>query len=339
MSKNTNLHSAKKEKNDEFYTQLSDIEKELMHYKDHFKNKVIFLNCDDPQYSNFWKYFELNFSAFGLKKLISTHFDKTKPTYKLEMISDVNGDGQIDHKDIIKTPLQQNGDFRSPECIELLQEADIVITNPPFSLFREYIAQLVEYDKRFLVIGNKNAITYKEIFPLMKDNKMWLGFNKGNGTMYFGQPHTDQLKSIPSYWYTNLDIDKRHEKLILFREYSPEQYPKYDNYDAINVDKTADIPCDYDGIIGVPITFMDKYCPDQFEILGTSDNGLVADEYKTTPGLTQKFVDDYYRTGGKGSYKKGNPTAGLYKDGIATMIYKRIFIRNKHPEQHQEQKL
>ena len=303
MSKNTNLHSAKTEKNDEFYTQISDIEKELMHYKDHFKNKVIFLNCDDPQYSNFWKYFELNFSAFGLKKLISTHFDKTKPTYKLEMISDINSDGQIDHKDIIRTPLQQNGDFRSPECIELLQEADIVITNPPFSLFREYIAQLVEYDKRFLVIGNKNAMTYKEIFPLMKENKIWLGFNVGNGTMHFGQPHTDKLKSIPSYWFTNLDIDKRHEKLILFREYSPDVYQKYDNYDAINVDKVSDIPCDYDGIMGVPITFLDKYNPEQFEIIG----------------LDRYTVPKEFLVGGRVAID-GKPK------------YARILVRNKQPE-------
>lgn len=257
MAKNENLHKAKNEKNDEFYTQLTDIEKELKHYKKHFENKIIFCNCDDPEESNFWKYFKLNFEKLKLKKLISTHFEKEKPSYKLEY----NG------ADIIKTPLKQNGDFRSPECIKILEEADLIITNPPFSLFREYVAQLIEYDKKFLIIGSKNAITYKEIFPLLKNNKLWLGYNEGNGTMHFKTPD-NEIKSVPSYWYSNLDISKRHEKLILYKEYSKEEYPEYDDYEAINVNKVADIPADFLGVMGVPITFLDKYNPEQFEIIG-----------------------------------------------------------------------
>ena len=268
-AKNTNLNKAKTAKNDEFYTQLSDIEKELGHYKEHFKDKIVFCNCDDPEESNFWFYFAQNFQFLGLKKLISTHYETDKPSYKLEIVKDVNADGKINNLDVIKTPLTQNGDFRSDECIELLKECDIVVTNPPFSLFREFVAQLVEYDKKFLIIGNKNAITYKKIFNLIKGDLMWLGYNTPQD---FIQP-TDLVKKSLSgmtRWFTNLDVKKRHEDLILFRNYTPEKYPKYDNYDAINVDKVINIPYDYAGVMGVPITFMDNYNPDQFEILGDS---------------------------------------------------------------------
>jgi hypothetical protein len=267
--KNKQLHKAKKDKQDEFYTQLSDIEKELKHYKNHFKDKVVFCNCDDPQESNFVVYFCLNFKQLGLKKLISTHYDSKKPTYKLE----------YDGVEFKESPLKENGDFRSLECIELLKEADVVITNPPFSLFREYVAQLVEYEKKFLIIGSLNAISYKEIFKLMMENKMWVGYNNGakeyvvpdhynfsreeNGIKYQSMGNT--------YWFTNLEIKKRHEDIILYKKYNPTEYPKYDNYDAINVDKTKDIPVDYEGVVGVPITFMDKYNPGQFEILNAND--------------------------------------------------------------------
>ncbi|MDD2251231.1 MAG: adenine-specific methyltransferase EcoRI family protein, partial [Candidatus Cloacimonetes bacterium] len=271
--KNKQLHKAKKDKQDEFYTQLSDIEKELKHYKNHFKDKVVFCNCDDPQESNFVVYFCLNFKQLGLKKLISTHYDSKKPTYKLEY------DG-VEFKEL---PLKENGDFRSLECIELLKEADVVITNPPFSLFREYVAQLVEYEKKFLIIGNMNAITYKEIFSMIKENKIWLGCSIHSGDREFRVPdhyiihsaskRVDEnglqyVRVVGIRWFTNLDYKERHEDIVLYKKYNPTDYPKYDNYDAINVDKTKDIPVDYEGKMGVPITFMDKYNPGQFEIVG-----------------------------------------------------------------------
>ncbi|MFA5247940.1 MAG: adenine-specific methyltransferase EcoRI family protein [Candidatus Paceibacterota bacterium] len=269
-SKNCQLNKAKKDKQDEFYTQMSDIEKELKHYKEYFKGKTVFCNCDDPRESNFTGYFCLKFKYLGLKKLISTHYDSLKPTYKLE----------YDGVDFKETNLEENGDFRSPQCIELLKESDIVVTNPPFSLFREYVAQLMEYEKRFLIIGSLNAITYKEIFPLLKENKIWVGYNNGykeyivpnyyelnsngcreeNGIKYRGMGNT--------YWFTNLEIKKRCEELILYKKYNDVEYPEYDNYDAINVNKIKDIPIDYFGEFGVPITFIDKYNPDQFEIIG-----------------------------------------------------------------------
>lgn len=287
MSKNANLHKAKAEKNDEFYTLLTDIEKELCHYEYFFKDKVVYLNCDDYRESNFWKYFEINFDHLGLKKLVATHFDMENPTYKIEMTRgvDIDGDGRMTAKDIVQTPLKGNGDFRSPESIEILKEADVVVTNPPFSLFREYIAQLIEYNKKFLVIGNMNAITYKEIFPLIKENKLWIGYKSFSGGMDFICPKSvfDPTK-VKKYridedgnniinvmcciWFTNIDHKKRHEELILFQHYSNEYYPKYDNYDAINVDKVSDIPCDYDGIMGVPIGILDHFNPNQFEMVG-----------------------------------------------------------------------
>ena len=255
MAKNDNLHKAKEAKNDEFYTQIGDIENELKHYKEHFKGKTVFCNCDNPEWSNFWKYFHLNFEYLGLKKLIATHYDANEPTYKMEYEGGNDSDTSIG----VITPLKQNGDFRSPECIELLQKADIVVTNPPFSLFREYVAVLMEHQKKFIVIGNLNAITYKEFFPLLRDNKVWMGYG-GNIPMTFRMPDYYELRGSAFIgddghkytkmgscaWYTNLDIQKRHEKLILWKKYSPEEFPKYDNYDAINVDKVSDIPVDYE---------------------------------------------------------------------------------------------
>lgn len=258
---NKNLSAAKKAKNDEFYTQLTDIEKELKHYKKQLRNKIIFCNCDDPEESNFYKYFKLNFLDLKLKKVITTHFDSNQPTYKIELWEE-----NRELKEV-KTPLEGNGDFRSQECIDILKTADIVVTNPPFSLFREYIAQLVEYDKKFLVIGNQNAITYKEIFPLIKDNKIWLGISPRS--MNFITPSGD-LSCVNACWFTNLDHKKRHEELESITKYDPLKNPKYDNYDAIEVSKVAEIPYDYQGVMGVPITFLDKYNPEQFEIVGWS---------------------------------------------------------------------
>lgn len=277
-SKNNYLHEAKRNKNDEFYTQIQEIAQELKHYKSHFESKVIFCNCDDPEHSNFWKYFKEKFDELGLRRLISTHYKAEGETYKLE----------FDGKESIKTPLVGDGDFRSPEAVEILKEADIVVTNPPFSLFREYIAQLMEYDKKFVIIGNINALTYKDIFPLIKGNKVWLGCSIHGKKIEFMVPDWYPLKASGwrvdkqgnKYifvkgvrWVTNLDVFKRHERLILYKHYTPEEYPKYDNYDAINVNKTSDIPLDYDGVMGVPITFIDKYNPEQFELLGITNTG------------------------------------------------------------------
>ena len=311
-SLNSNLHKAGRAKQDEFYTQLIDIEKELKHYKDQFRGKVVYCNCDDPFESNFFKYFAANFNAFGLKKLITTSYDKSpivggqlplleieglkpkgKEPFKIEIneVSDVNSDGAVGLADIewllkhnanVSMPLKGDGDFCSPECVELLKEADIVVTNPPFSLFREYVAQLIKYNKKFLILGNQNAITYKEIFKLIKENKLWLGYDNG-GTKWFQVPgdydiQTESRKKIKNgvkyfsmgsiVWFTNTDTTKRHTELTLYKKYSPEEYPKYDNYDSININKYTDIPYDYDDVMGVPVTFIDKYNPEQFEIIG-----------------------------------------------------------------------
>lgn len=302
-AKNAALRKADRAKEDEFYTILSYIEKELRHYKEHFKDKIIFMNCDDPETSNFWQYFMLNFSVLGLKKIIATHYETDKPSYKLEYSLLPDKNGQITF-DVIKTPLKQNGDFRSPECIEILKEADIVVTNPPFSLFREYIAQLLEYDKKFLIIGSQNAITYKEIFPLLKDNKVWLGYN--NGDMVFTVPDYYEPRETRYWeengikyrsmgnicWFTNLDIPKRHEELLLYTNYNENDYPKYDNYDAINVDRVAFIPCDYTGVMGVPITFMHNYNPEQFEIIdGIGRYSVMHNEETKKAGKYLSMVD------------------------------------------------
>jgi hypothetical protein len=288
---NKNLHQAKDSKKDEFYTQLADIERELEHYKAHFKGKVVYCNCDDPRVSNFFHYFSYKFEQLGLKKLIATCYKNqqidlfsqhsAEQAICLEYVGDKNGNFKPDEEEIGIKPLKGDGDFRSEESIALLKQADIVVTNPPFSLFREYVAQLVEHDKKFLIIGSMNAITYKEIFQLIKENKLWVGY--GNGDMKFKVPDHYESRETRFWvdetgqkwrslgnacWYTNLDISKRNEDLILYKKYNPEEYPKYDNYDAINVDKTKDIPADYDGAMGVPITFLDKYNPNQFEIIG-----------------------------------------------------------------------
>jgi transposase len=301
MNKNKNLHSAKREKNDEFYTMYEDIEKEVFKYKDYFKGKVIFCNCDDPVESNFVRYFALNFRQFGLKKIISTHYENDKPSYKLIIDKDITGDGIVDINDAYKVELEQNGDFRSPECVSILDEYGddlVVVTNPPFSLFREYIQVLMEHNTKFLVIGNGNAITYKEVFKYIKENRLWLGYTYPTNFLIdkperFAKYCSDKNKvtvngrdfwsvnisvGTPTYWFTNLPVKKREEDLILYKKYysvldgyNPEtgenpNYPKYDNYDAINVDKVKEIPLDYDGVIGVPITFLKHYCPTQFSI-------------------------------------------------------------------------
>ncbi|EAM6792402.1 modification methylase [Salmonella enterica] len=267
---NKNLHSAKREKNDEFYTMFEDVEKELMHYRDQFKGKTIFLNCDDDT-SSFWKFFQLNFKFFGLKKLVATHYETTGPAYMLEMFGAL---------DIRETKLVGNGDFRSEESREIMAEADIVITNPPFSLFREFVSQLMEFKKEFIILGSHNAITYKEIFPLIRDNKMWLGAKHQN-EYAFTLPDGSIQKLRNIVWYTNMDNARRNATITLFREYSSEKYPQYDNYDAIEVGRYADIPLGYKGVMGVPITFLNRHNPDQFEIVN-------ADDYITNPKTKKK---------------------------------------------------
>lgn len=287
MTRNNNLHTAKATKNDEFYTQLEDIENELKYYKDYFKGKVVYCNCDgflNKEKSNFFMYFSLNYEFLGLKGLICTKYNPNGKGKKYEYYGDLNGNNYPDEEEVFTSELEGDGDFRSEECIELLKKCDIVCTNPPFSLFRQYVAQLFEYNKDFLIIGNVNAISYKEVFPLIKENKMWLGVSSFNKGMYFGVPddytYADTYKfdrerngkkvmRVSSIcWFTNLDHKKRHEELVLYKKYNEEEYPKYDNYDAIEVSKVTDIPMDYYGVMGVPITFLDKYCPEQFEIVG-----------------------------------------------------------------------
>ena len=291
---NRTLHIAKSSKKDEFYTQLSDIESELQHYNKHFKNKVVFCNCDDPRISNFFTYFSYNFENLGLKKLITTCYknqekdlfgeEESENAVFLEYAGDKNGNKIPDAEEIGVKPLKGDGDFRSKESIDLLKQADIVVTNPPFSLFREFVDQLVKYEKKFLIIGNINAITYKEIFKLIKENKAWLGINMGRGISGFIVPEHYELygteTNIDSFgnriispnnclWLTNLDTFKRHEDIVLTKKYHGNEieYPKYDNYNAINVNKTQDIPMDYEGFMGVPITFLHKYNPEQFELI------------------------------------------------------------------------
>lgn len=288
MRKNNNLHEAKRAKNDEFYTQLSDIEKELKHYKPHFNGKIVLCNCNDALHTGFATYFSLAFEVLGLKELICTSFSMEEGGHGevYRYYGDKNGNGVPDMEEWEHYPMEGNGGFNTPEGIALIQEADIIVTNPPFSLFREFIAILMEYGKKFLVIANGNAVTYKEIFPLIKDNKLWLGAGKGMGGKAIeflvneedyidGKGKVNRKEDGKCYvgvmmctWFTNLDHDKRHEKLDLYKRYTPEEYPKYDNYDAIEVSKVCEIPMEYDGIMGVPISFLDKYCPEQFEIKG-----------------------------------------------------------------------
>ncbi len=314
------LHAAKRAKKDEFYTRLADIENELRHYKDHFKDRIVYCNCDDPRVSNFFHYFSHNFTYLGLKKLITTCYKNqerdlfsrhdAERAIMLEYDGFRDGDVTPRAEDVGIKHLHGDGDFRSKECIEILNQADIVVTNPPFSLFREYVAQLVKYDKKFLIIGHQHAITYKEIFPLIKQNKMWLGNGFRRNCAHFLSNYADYATDLDKkegmirvsgvFWFTNLDHKKRREELILFKRYSPEEYPHYDNYDAINVDKTAEIPMDWDGVMGVPITFLDKYNPEQFRILGMDDHRV---EWR-----------------GRGPDLRG------------TAKYRRIIIRNRKPE-------
>ena len=296
---NSSLRAAKDAKNDEFYTRIEDINEELNYYEDKFRDKIVFCNCDDPKWSNFWKYLHMNFEYLGLKKLITTHYEADNvQTYKIEYMGGYDKDFNYG----VVTALTQNGDFRSPECIELLKEADIVVTNPPFSLAREYIACLMKYKKSFLIIGDMNWITYKEVFPLLKDNQIWLG---NCAIKEFIQPDGTTKKFGNKLWFTNLDHSKRHgfiETTYLYSkkdELYPDLYPKYDNYDAINVDKVSEIPMDYDGVMGVPITFLGKHNPEQFEIIGIS--GTLAKSFRDNNG---KFCSGRFYVNGKRLYDR-----------------------------------
>ena len=294
MAKNSNLHAAKAAKNDEFYTQITDIEKELSNYKDFFKGKVVYCNCDDARESNFFKYFSKNFEFLGLKKLITTGYKAEGKGVVLVYEGDKNGNHKVEDNEIVVRQLEGSGDFRSEECIEFLKEADVVVTNPPFSLFREYVRQLMDYGKKFLVIGSMNAITYKEIFPYIKNNELWLG---NQNVKEFRSPNGEIKKFGNILWYTNIQHKKRNTPLDLYKRYSNE-YPKYDNYDAIEVGKVSDIPMDYDGVMGVPITFLDKYCPEQFEIVGLMSGAKGENLTNGNDGRAKFYV------GGKGVYAR-----------------------------------
>jgi hypothetical protein len=306
---NRNLTKAKEAKQDEFYTQLTDIEKELKHYRKHFRGKTVYCNCDDPKVSNFFEFFNKKFTEWGLKRLITTCYKNDNPDLFSRGISKkakcLDWDGKGEPKVL---SLEGDGDFRSEESIALLEQADIVVTNPPFSLFREYVALLVEHKKKFIIVGNLNSITYKDIFPLIRDNKVWLGYNC---TRWFMTPDGSIFEAARSFWYTNLDTAKRHEDIILYKKYSPSEYPTYVNYDAIEVGKTADIPMDYDGAMGVPITFLDKYNPDQFEIVGSSRT-LATPMSEVVAGETGK--QRFYLPNSNGTYRR---------------LYDRIIIKNK----------
>lgn len=329
MAGNSNFLDSQRNKEDEFYTKLDMIENELKYYRTHFKDKTVFCNCDDPKESNFWKYFAMNFEFLGLKKLIATHYDAEKPTYKLELTRDTNGDGVVNEKDIVETPFTQNGDFRSPECVEILKEADIIVTNPPFSLFKEYFNQLIEYDKKFLIIGRVSAAGLKDVFPLIFENKVWMG--KTSGHFWFSVPSYYQEKKTDFKidengqkwrrmgnicWFTNLDFEERYEDITLFKTYSPDKYPHYDNYDAIEVKNVADLPMDYYDICGVPFSFLTKWNPRQFEIIGKSDR-------LNSSGIrTKKYtIDDTKR------YNDLNVGCVLKSDNDYKSLTSRLFIR------------
>ena len=380
MAGNANLNSAKTARKDEFYTQLTDIEKEMRYYRKHFAGKTVFCNCDDPFESNFFKYFVLNFNRLGLKKLIATCysgspianqqlsiFDVVGTTehrenrpYKaiVTTVYDKTGDGGIDMFDVAELfksgenelcELVGDGDFRSPECLALLDESDIIVTNPPFSLIRDYVAVLVEHKKKYILIGNLNAVKYKEIFPLLVDDQMWLGASIHSGDRAFYVPDDYPLQAAGCgvdpesgrkyirvkgvRWFTNLDIKQRHEEMILVRHYSSDQYPKYDNYDAIDVSSANEIPCDYDGLMGVPISYLDKYNPDQFEIIGISDLP------ETMPGISplgDVWIRTYRSEGGTGHYTANMRSLGLSAYGRHKVAFSRLIIRNKHPEPSKE---
>ncbi|MER6624260.1 adenine-specific methyltransferase EcoRI family protein [Streptomyces sp. NPDC000931] len=352
---NSSLVGARRAREDEFYTQLSDIEREVKHYKKHFKDKVVYLNCDDPRVSNFFHYFSYNFEKLGLKKLIATCYknqemdlfsqNDSEHAIYLEYEGDRNGSGVPDVEEIGIKSLKGDGDFRSAESIELLKQADIVVTNPPFSLFREYVAQLVKYEKQFLIVGNQNAITYTEIFRLIQENKIWLGVTSGQmefrvpdyyeprETRFWIDEQGQKWRSLGNAcWFTNLDTKKRHEDLILFKRYTPDEYPRYDNYDAIDVSKIADIPMDYDGVMGVPLTFLDKYNPDQFEILGLSGTDYPRTK---TYGKKERVVDgkrSKSNTGTLGCVVRTDsfgPGTHFDVGYPVKQIYKRLFIRRK----------
>lgn len=323
--KNENLHKAKVAKNDEFYTRLQDIENELRHYRNHFKGKVVYCNCDDARESNFFKYFSLSFEFLGLKKLITTGYKENGKGVALVYEGDKNGNRNVDDEEIKVTELNGNGDFRSEECIEFLKEADIVVTNPPFSLFREYVAQLMQYGKKFLIIGNNNAITYKEFFPYIKEGKLWLGRTLFTGKMpYFKvsdkypienerfEKREDGLyKQVNSIcWFTNLANTSNKEELIAIRAYNPTEYPKYDNYDAIEVGRMENFPMDYDGICGIPITGL-KYLWDDgtihIEINGTSNQFRILGIMSGAKGETFTNGNDNrakFYLNGKGVYAR-----------------------------------
>lgn len=389
MAGNSGLSNATKAKKDEFYTQLTDIEKEMRYYRAHFKGKTVFCNCDDPFESNFFKYFVLNFNKLELKKLIATCYatspianqqltlfdviggeeeNRDKP-YKaiVTTVYDKTGDGGVDMFDVAElfksgenelTELAGDGDFRSKECLELLDEADIVVTNPPFSLFRDYVATLMEHNKKFIIIGNVNAITYKEVFPLIMNNKIWIGASIHSGDRAFYVPDDYPLNASGCgvdadgrkfirvkgvRWWTNIDYRQRHEELILVKKYSPENYSSYDNYDGINVDATSDIPCDYAGMMGVPITFLDKYSPDQFEILGVTQSwcGVASKIYPKQVQIDKNGKRSQVTKLNDGAAIKVEvpPKGKTYYDvdgELFVKTYARVLVRNKHPEAPRE---
>ena len=389
MAGNSGLSNATKAKKDEFYTQLTDIEKEMRYYRAHFKGKTVFCNCDDPFESNFFKYFVLNYNKLELKKLIATCYatspianqqltlfdviggeeeNRDKP-YKaiVTTVYDKTGDGGVDMFDVAElfksgenelTELAGDGDFRSKECLELLDEADIVVTNPPFSLFRDYVATLMEHKKKFIIIGNVNAITYKEVFPLIMNNKIWIGASIHSGDRAFYVPDDYPLNASGCgvdadgrkfirvkgvRWWTNIDYRQRHEELILVKKYSPENYSSYDNYDGINVDATSDIPCDYAGMMGVPITFLDKYSPDQFEILGVTQSwcGVASKIYPKQVQIDKNGKRSQVTKLNDGAAIKVEvpPKGKTYYDvdgELFVKTYARVLVRNKHPEAPRE---
>lgn len=342
---NISLDKAKKAKDNEFYTRYDDIQAELNHYRDQFRGKVVYCNCDDPAESAFSDFFKLNFDHYGLKKLICTRYVKSNlftqawldPMHRVGYRIEITGKDKCE-----KIDLQEGGDFRSAECIELLKEADIVCTNPPFSLFREYIQQLIQYQKKFLIIGNKNAITYKDVFPLLANNKVWLGYTVPNKFVRPDGTETTNMSGL-CRWWTNLDTTKRHENMILYESYTPERFPHYDNYDAIEVDKVKSIPKDYFGVMGVPITFLDNYNPEQFEILGLLQSST--DEQAGIPNLRyygdfKEMRQDLTYTGASGNKANGNPVLSgksargnfLYNEQTKEYVhsvYARITIKRK----------
>ena len=305
MAKNNNLRSANANKNDEFYTMLTDIEKEMRYYKDFFKGKVVYCNCDDARESNFFKYFSLNFEFLGLKKLISTGYKADGKGVVLVYEGDKNGNRRVDNEEIVVKELNGDGDFRSEECIEYLKECDVVVTNPPFSLFRQYVKQLMDYGKKFIIIGNQNAIICKEIFPYIKNNQLWLGMSMNGSNRWFVAPDSYEVKeNAAGYkldekgrkmffvngvtWFTNIENKRRNEKLDLYKRYSFEDYPKYENFDAIYVNRVDEIPIDYDGVMGVPITFLYKYNPKQFEILDLINRYMIFDYFGVNEEVRKK---------------------------------------------------